>query len=75
MSEQKTNAKAVSGCAASVWYLAVVLPLWYALMLGVLLTIDPPVWLWICFWTYAPVSFLGAMFKAVFDATTTDLKD
>ena len=53
--------KQLSGCFTGIWTCFVVLPLWYAIMFGVLHNIEAPTWLWTCFWVYVPTRLLGAL--------------
>lgn len=38
--------------------LFVTLPLWFAMLYGILLAIDAQPWLWVIFWTYVPITFI-----------------
>ena len=47
MDEQSEGDKIVAGgagCLLALWQIVVVLPLWYATLFGVLLTVSPPTW-------------------------------
>lgn len=47
------------GCARAVLFALAVMPMWYALLIGILLRIDAPPWMWVTFWCYLPFSLLS----------------
>lgn len=59
--------QAFGGCILAMMHLIVVLPLWYALLFGLLDRVEAPTWMWICYFTYMPAGFAIASAKAFFD--------
>jgi hypothetical protein len=60
---QPTKTSVWIGCVFAIIQLTFVAPLFYAIVFGVLQKIDAPVWMWICFWLYLPVSLLASVLK------------
>jgi hypothetical protein len=65
MSDEDKSGEAVIGCATSAWALLVTLPLWFAILFGILQHINTPMWLWVCFWVYVPANVLCAIATAI----------
>lgn len=60
------DTKGAAGCIMSVATLLIHLPLWYALVGGMLAHIGAPTWMWVIFWVYVPVGVvLGVMRSCV----------
>lgn len=57
MTDSPTPKQAV-GCIGAVITLLLSLPLWYALLFGILIRIEAPNWMWICYWLYLPAGVI-----------------
>lgn len=66
----KDNSEVVwIGCLPMCWSLFVTLPLWLAILYGVIsLMPNAPTWLSICFWVYVPCVMLGAVINGIASA-------
>lgn len=58
--------KGLSGCALIVWQFFVGLPLWFSIIYGLMSAVQPPQWVWICFFIYIPVQLVGFALSSVF---------
>lgn len=63
--KDKPDARILSGCVAACWRLFLTIPLFCALMYGLVASVNPPQWVWIVFWIYVPVCIIGGMFSGL----------
>lgn len=61
----KSDEKDVAGCIIAIWQLFVTLPLFVAVLIGVLVTISPPAWVWVCAILYIPAMLIGIFLASI----------
>ena len=59
---------ALAGCDVGIGRILITLPLWYAIMFGVLQRIDTPTWLWVAFFVYMPSGILLSVMEEIVKA-------
>jgi hypothetical protein len=53
--------RASLGCLAVCLTIIGALPLWFALLFGILYHLDAPSWMWVCYFCYVPVTIINAI--------------
>ena len=59
----------LAGCLTAMARLAITLPIWYALLFGILSRIETPAWMWVAFWIYMPVGILLSILEEMIKAS------
>jgi hypothetical protein len=71
MAASDAEPKQVIGCLSVLFQFLVCMPMWLALLGGILYHIDAPVWMWVLYCVYAPVAlgggFVLGFFKSVYE--------
>ena len=57
--------KGCIGCIHLVWHFLVVKPLWLAILVGIMLEVDAPNWVWYVFYAYFPAVIFGAVIAGI----------
>ena len=60
MSDEVTGHQVI-GCMGAVLTLLVSLPIWYALLFYILLTLQAPPWAWAAYWVYVPTGIIAGI--------------
>lgn len=61
---------AITGCVVAIVTLFVQVPLFGAMLYGVIQACEAPGWVWVIFWIYVPVCFLLGVFRSIIEALT-----
>lgn len=68
MESKKSNRAVTVSLILAFAQLCIQLPLWYGLLLGILITIQPSTWVWVFFFCYVPVSVGVHIIKSAVEA-------
>jgi hypothetical protein len=60
------------GCIIGGLYMLIGLPIWFAMIYGILLSSNAESWVWTLFWVYIPVAFGFHIAKASVEIVTED---
>lgn len=63
----------VAGCLLAVLTLLIQLPLFYAMMFGILQACDAPTWVWVIYWIWVPVGCVLAALQKIIDVIAKSL--
>lgn len=58
--------KEKSGCLIGMFALFVQMPLWFAIVYGILSSVNPPQWTWYCLAVYLPVCICGIVINTLY---------
>lgn len=57
--------EAAAGCAVACISIFITLPMWFALLFGILDRIEAPTWMWSCFFAYMPSTWIAVALQKV----------
>jgi hypothetical protein len=71
MSKESTP-RVVVGCFGAFWLLFICFPMWVAMLHGILSACNPPSYVWLLFYVYIPVAFIGGVVQQVLKVLFTE---